>query len=74
MTVQVEAGTDTTWHVVDVAEGTSEVDASTVGAAAREVDAAMVMYFEFHREEGVRILAPSTYFYPWFSHTVGLAT
>lgn len=53
--VQVEAGTDTTWHV-DVAEGTSEVDASTVGAAAREVDAAMAMRFGFHREEGVRIL------------------
>src|SRR5271170_3826578 len=54
--VQVKAGTDTTWHVVDVAEGTSEIDASTVGAAAGEVDAAMAMRFEFHREEGVRIL------------------
>ena len=54
--VQVEAGADTTWHVVDVAEGTSEVDASTVGAVAREVDAAMVMHSEFQPEESVRIL------------------
>jgi hypothetical protein len=43
--VRVVAGTDTTWHVV---EGTSEVDASTVGAVPRDVDAAMVMQCKFH--------------------------